>query len=248
MVNKRRLIVAKYKENVDWIYNLKNEFEIVVYNKDNDLSVDNLSFENREYVTNGVKWIDLPNIGREAQTYLFHIIENYDKIYDLEFFTQGNPFDHNPDFLNKIRSVEGSLYYDNLCNERVIQKKSDFIESEKDKIHFYYGNQNTLHKEMFKKEVPSLYEIGIRGMFVSSKKAIQDNDIEIYENCYKKFDPNLYLTGFSYLDKIAGKEVDPNDHSEIIEKYGGIPNGENFPFVFEYFWDLLFKSQKTIEL
>jgi hypothetical protein len=72
VVNKKRLIVAKYKENIDWIYNLKDEFEIVVYNKDNDLSVDS----HREYVTNGIKWINLPNIGREAQTYLFHIIEN----------------------------------------------------------------------------------------------------------------------------------------------------------------------------
>jgi len=248
VVNSKRLVVAKYKEGIDWIYDLKDEFEIVVYNKDNDLSVDSLSFEKREYVVNGIKWIDLPNIGREAQTYLFHIIENYGNTRDLEFFTQGNPFDHSPDFLNKIRSIDTSSYYNNLCDERVIQKRSDFIESEKNKIHFYYGNQNTLHKELFGNEVPALYEIGLRGMFIASRKAIKDNSLDLYKNCYKKFDSNLYLTGFSYLDKVAGREVNTEDYSDVIERHGGIPNGENFPFVFEYFWDLLFKSQKTIEL
>lgn len=83
-------------------------------------------------------------------------------------------------------------------------------------------------------------------MFSVNKTAIRDNSIGLYEKCYSKFDTKKYLTGFNYLDKVAGREVNLDEYSDVISKYGGIPNGENFPYVFEYFWDLLFKSQKTI--
>ena len=33
----------------------------------------------------------------------------------------------------------------------------------------------------------------------------------------------------------------------INEKYGGIPNGELFPHIFEYFWNLLFNQHRIIE-
>ena len=96
---RKRLIVAKYNENVDWINRLRDDFEIIVYNKENNLPLDSLEFAKNEYYIDGIKWIDLPNIGREAQTYLFHIIENFGDLRDLEVFTQGNPFDHSPNFI-----------------------------------------------------------------------------------------------------------------------------------------------------
>ena len=83
-------------------------------------------------------------------------------------------------------------------------------------------------------------------MFSANKNAIRDNDIDLYKKCYDKFNTSEYLVGFNYLEKVAGREVNLNEYSDVISKYGGIPNGENFPYIFEYFWDLLFKSQKTI--
>lgn len=247
MVKKqRRLIVAKYKEDISWINEIKDHFEIVVYNKDNNLDPQDLNFPKREYYVNDIKFIDLPNVGREAQTYLFHIIGNFNNLYDLEIFTQGNPFDHNPNFIKDLLSINPSDYYKNLCNEKANQLRSDYIECENNLLHYYYGTVNTLHRELFQKDVPERYEIGIRGMFSVNKTAILDNSIGIYEKCYSKFDTKKYLTGFNYLDKVAGRAVDQSEYSEIISKYGGIPNGENFPYVFEYFWDLLFGSQKTI--
>jgi len=246
MGKQRRLIVAKYKEDVSWINELKNEFDIIVYNKDNNMDPYNLNFVKTEYYIDGIKWVDLPNIGREAQTYLFHIIENFDDLYDLEVFTQGDPFSHSPYFIQTLLNIDPSDYYKNLSNERATQIRSDFIQCESNLVYFYYGTVNTLHREIFQKDVPERYEIGIRGMFSANNNAIRDNDIDLYKKCYSKFDTKKYLTGFNYLDKVAGHEVDLNEYSEVISKYGGIPNGENFPFVFEYFWDLLFKSQKTI--
>ena len=57
------LVVARYNENLDWI---RSEYSrIFIYNKGEPLNIE--------------KEIILPNIGRESQTYLYHIVENYYK-------------------------------------------------------------------------------------------------------------------------------------------------------------------------
>ena len=38
--------------------------------------------------------IALPNRGREAGTWLHHIVSNYDRLADRTVFMQGDPFDH----------------------------------------------------------------------------------------------------------------------------------------------------------
>lgn len=73
------LVVARYNENLDWI---KSEYSrIFIYNKGEPLNIE--------------KEIILPNIGRESQTYLYHIVENYYNLNDTTIFTQGNIADHN---------------------------------------------------------------------------------------------------------------------------------------------------------
>jgi hypothetical protein len=86
-IKTKQLVVAKYKESIDWLKQVAG-FDIIVYNKD---STDiNPSFKH------------LLNIGKEAHTYLTHIIENYDNLADYTIFCQGRPFDHCPDFLEQI--------------------------------------------------------------------------------------------------------------------------------------------------
>ena len=50
MEKQRRLIVAKYKEDVSWINGLKNDFDIIVYNKDNNIDPYDLNLVKAEYV------------------------------------------------------------------------------------------------------------------------------------------------------------------------------------------------------
>ena len=38
--------------------------------------------------------IKLKNIGREGETFLYHIINNYYNLDDVTVFLQGNPFEH----------------------------------------------------------------------------------------------------------------------------------------------------------
>jgi hypothetical protein len=69
------LIVARYKEDISWLGDLNAN--IIIYNKFYDEG--NL----------------LPNIGREAHTYLYHIINNYDNLTDIVGFIQGDATENN---------------------------------------------------------------------------------------------------------------------------------------------------------
>lgn len=80
----REIVVAVYRDNIDWLIDRKTKFEnlekISAYTK----------FERNDfdYVC------QLPNIGRESHTYLYHIINNYDSLADFTTFVQGNPKPH----------------------------------------------------------------------------------------------------------------------------------------------------------
>jgi len=74
MVN---FVVAKYNENVEWTKKLNHN--VTIYDKsDNPI--------------NGS--IPLKNVGREGETFLYHIVNNYDNLDEVTVFLQGNPFEH----------------------------------------------------------------------------------------------------------------------------------------------------------
>jgi hypothetical protein len=76
-------VIARYNEDVSWA---TQPFEIVQ------------------------KGEHLPNEGREASSYLWWIIENYDKLPDEVHFLQANPFDHVDKDLNIIWWAESDKH------------------------------------------------------------------------------------------------------------------------------------------
>ena len=52
---------------------------------------------------NVYKTINLPNIGREAHTYLYHIINNYDNLADINVFLPGSVDTTHKMFKNNVR-------------------------------------------------------------------------------------------------------------------------------------------------
>lgn len=94
----RQLVVAWYREDLSWLTEQGLNSEAVVYSKGGLEHPPNFTI------------FDLPNIGREAHTYLYHIVENYDNLADVTIFTQANPFDHSPDFCNLLPSVSSTHF------------------------------------------------------------------------------------------------------------------------------------------
>ena len=68
------VVISKYTENSEWIQKINHK--TIVYDKSNNPIAGS---------------IHRPNIGRESESLLFHIIENYNSLPDLTIFLQGDP-------------------------------------------------------------------------------------------------------------------------------------------------------------
>jgi Protein of unknown function (DUF3431) len=80
------LVISRYDEVTTWTNLVKLGPRRVVYNKG--------SGELRP----------LPNVGREAHTYLYHILDTYGSFPDWTFFTQGNPLAHSPNYVHIVNN------------------------------------------------------------------------------------------------------------------------------------------------
>ena len=76
------VVVAQYKEDIEWTRKLP--YKVTIYTKGDHL---------------------LPNIGREAHTYLYHIITRWDSLAEHTAFVQGYPFDHAPGLLQDLAAA-----------------------------------------------------------------------------------------------------------------------------------------------
>lgn len=93
---KLHIVIARYNESLEWVEKCLTPIQkrfVWIYNKGSDeISVDGIPDNQIQR---------LPNVGREAHTYLTHIIRHWDNLPLHIWFIQGNPFDHleiNSDF------------------------------------------------------------------------------------------------------------------------------------------------------
>ncbi|RDI39776.1 DUF3431 domain-containing protein [Gluconacetobacter liquefaciens] len=89
------LVIARYNEDVSWLVNVPDDFNIFLYNKGDELDISNIRSKLKGYFR-------IQNIGRESDTYLLHIIHNMGKTDSFTVFSQGDPFEHSPDFLRLL--------------------------------------------------------------------------------------------------------------------------------------------------
>lgn len=82
MIEDTTICVARFKELVEWLP-LGNS---IIYNKSDMIPV---HLQSRAHSI-----VSLPNVGREADTYLNHIIRNYDTLSQITVFVQGRIRDH----------------------------------------------------------------------------------------------------------------------------------------------------------
>ena len=98
----------KLNDNSDFTFGLKEIPQLVVSRYAEDISWTSL-FENVTIYNKGKQDLDtthnivcIENIGREGETYLNHIINNYDNLHDYIIFCQGFPFEHSPRFIDSM--------------------------------------------------------------------------------------------------------------------------------------------------
>jgi hypothetical protein len=175
-----KIVVARYNENIEWLKSEMNN--CIIYNKGNKLNLPNE--------------VMLENVGRESETYLNFIINNYDNLPDIVVFTQANISDHigSNDIYHLI----------NLKNQAELYGKSLKL-----KIHYhgtyefwwdkdwnikedrflnpnnYKNNKHILFVDWFKENIninyPNPIYIYPNGLFAIKKELILKKPLEYYK-------------------------------------------------------------------
>ena len=89
------LVVARFEENLAWLSRVPDSIAITIYNKGSACQ----NLPERALV------FSIPNIGRESHTMSLHCAAMMNVLADYTVFTQGDPFEHSPCFLELL---EGS--------------------------------------------------------------------------------------------------------------------------------------------
>jgi hypothetical protein len=105
-----QIIISRYNEDISWIHSYRDIS--LIYNK----GINNID-------SNIFNVVQLKNVGRESHTYLYHIVNNYEKLAENTIFFQGNISDHKilnmTDYLNnnKITAHFENISFYNLKNK-----------------------------------------------------------------------------------------------------------------------------------
>jgi hypothetical protein len=148
------IVVSHYKEDIRWLKDFSN-FKITVYNK---FKGENL----------------IPNIGFEAHTYLYHIVNNYDNLSKVTIFSQGFPFDHISFkiFKKKIAKID----------------KFNFCSFSENLMHLYVGSEwhtceqiKNFWEKLFESKCPEKIEFYPNSIFSVPSSIIRLKNIEFYK-------------------------------------------------------------------
>ena len=218
--NSIQLVIARYNEELDWLLAINN-IDILIYSKGEN---------NIEYVKTLLNKknmnciiINLNNIGREGHTYINHIINNYNNLYNHTIFAQGFPFDHSPMIYTKINS------YKNNSNIK-FEFTNDILECDYlglpirmcDNGAWFYMPIIEIYNKLFLNKIKiktvnniitgPIFEFGAGAQFIVSKERIQSRPIKFYKKIL-----TLFINPIKIYD---GKEYSNKDPIEgyIIER------------------------------
>ena len=160
------LVVARYLEDLSWLNNIPPQIKLLVYDKS----------------PNG----NLPNVGREAHTYLNHIVENYNTLPDLTIFAQGKPFDHAFDFHKTLRALTAAtpgksgfrwlghiIDTDDCHGARLFATWSKNSGDER-------LDMNGFHRALFGEDGPPIYTFVLGAQFIATRDLIRSRSLPFW--------------------------------------------------------------------
>jgi hypothetical protein len=175
-----KVVVARYNENVDWL-RMFNRKSVIIYNKGRPLP---------EYP---IEVIQLENKGLESATYLRYVIDNYDKLPDIVFFTQGRINDHvremSRDYIFRryieIDKFSKSFYNgrinDGFTDNRLRVWNGELADAGMDVVQFFNEYVNTNKDEI---DLYNNFKIYAAAIFSVSRDLIRSRPKEYYERLY----------------------------------------------------------------
>ena len=169
------IVVARYNEDTSWI----TDTNTVIYNKGDRLN-------------NEPNQIMVPNVGREAETYLRYIIENYNRLPDVVIFTQANVSDHKgTNELHHLFKIKDEALQNGKSNPTAQDESSSWkpdwnYEDGKWFMDGHYKDgKHVVFDDWFKTHVSARYpeklQIYPNAIFAVKKEYILKNSIDFYK-------------------------------------------------------------------
>ena len=175
-VSSLELVVAHYNENLNWLRRVPATIKKTIYSKGE--------------IPTTVSCHKLPNVGREAHTYLHHLVNHYDSLADYTIFCQGKPFDHAYDFHTTLRTLTAGAFSEKLfvwlghiidtdsSDGRLFREWSKNITGESLALADF-------HQELFGISGPQEYAFVLGAQFVVSRKLIHGQPLDFYQKALK---------------------------------------------------------------
>jgi hypothetical protein len=169
------LVVARCHEPVLWLRRVPEAFSVRLYNKGEALP------------PGRVTAAPLPNTGREAHTYLTHLVENYDRLAEVTVFAQGHPFDHASDFHAVLRGIaagrrpeEGFEWLGFIVDTDDPRGRRLFVNWSKNPEHEELPLDETF-RALFGEEPPPLFHFHVGAQFAVSRGRVRGRPRAFYE-------------------------------------------------------------------
>lgn len=195
--NDIEIVVARYNENIDWFFypEFKN-FKITCYNKGNNIDIK---------LSNNIKIINLPNVGKCDHTYLYHIINNYSSLSNVTIFIPGSWLDS-----HKIN------YSTRLINLVLDTKNTVFLGP----------HTNSLYKNLYYFTLDEWETSNNNNKIFNNEKKLLLSPIRPFGKWYESlFNTNIDITVITYLSMFAVHKKHILQHS--ISYYSNIINFVN---------------------
>lgn len=217
--NSIEFIVAHYNESFDYLDYLPNNQKITIYYKGDSKK----KFPRKNL---NINFISLENIGKEYQSYLYHIIKNYYNLANINFFFSASFLNIKSRIRNftKIYKKVSSLNKEKFKGLYTSEDKYFLFKTEKERILdpkmriFEHTTSQNLNHKMIKSKIFPLenffyayfqdkkldnYIKSLNGIFATNKENITSVNIEVYKSIIKEY--NLigkdYESGH-YLERI----------------------------------------------
>ncbi len=196
------IIIAHYNEDIEWLRPYAEN--VIIYHK--------WSEEKPRFKVK--KWIKLDNVWREWHTYLYHIINNYNNLADINIFLQGNISDHsnylasynNPiEYINETNQYGFSISKLSLMKKKYPQIKwqwkfNDMIKEKS--LEWWFLEYDKFYKNILWKKQPLIDFVFYCWNFWVSKNKILNNKKEFYEKILSYLNKYSNPIEWHYLERI----------------------------------------------
>ncbi len=229
------LVISRFNEDLSFLLNedfkkYRDEFNIIIYNKGPKI-------ENKE-LNYLFLIIDLPNVGREIHTNLYHIIEHYNELSDVTIFLPGSFYNMNHKkpraikTLDIVKEKKKGIFLVEKSDKPIYDLFADFImenyeasSPENKKImnkeqHILKKSPERPFKLWFVKNFPN-NNINIyfyNSIFAVDKKDILKNDLHFYKNLNKYLDNHTNPEVVHFMERSWCALFNPDDENIIYEK------------------------------